>query len=618
MFKKILLCVGILVAGLCLVTLFGGVQLQSILVLLRSDVQLVNSFYQKVTSMQSQLTNLSQQVTESMNAKTSSEIEVSMKSVDQGVIQIQNLLNDLQDQKYNKIHLVLVKEQSLLERLKSAQLHLNDFHKSVQALFEMTAKKADNQQALDKKNKELSKEFRKNMDLRKLDAEAFDKLSRAVAVVWFENSVRDINFVGRNNFEKAYADFTEKKLSSTQKQGLDDLKKIFQETYELTLSVHSSSSDYDLFKERTTEFISEVKEVVDRTDLLFHQKQEEIISIAEQMQKTVLIISVLTIIVSLIFSLKIARRLTKDILNLVMKIDKANAESVHTVDVLADSTQVLQKQAESQAQSTQSITSSISEIKSTVEINANNVQASKTESEGCSHIVSASMERVEEMNRSLQQIQFDVQNLFEKVKSGNSELKQMVSAVTEVMAKTTVINDIAFQTKLLSFNASVEAARAGEHGKGFSVVAEEIGNLAQTSGNAATEIGVALNESAQKMQATVERIDRDLESVIQTTQQKVKDSTEISSGFLGEFQKLSEKFSAVDMSLTSIATASQEQATGVTQVNTIMGTIENGTQQINQKVIELKDVATGLQNQSEELTQIIGSLREIAEGVSAS
>lgn len=120
------------------------------------------------------------------------------------------------------------------------------------------------------------------------------------------------------------------------------------------------------------------------------------------------------------------------------------------------------------------------------------------------------------------------------------------------------------------------------------------------------------------MQATVERIDRDLEVVIQTTQQKVKESTEISSGFLGEFQKLSEKFSAVDMSLTSIATASQEQATGVTQVNTIMGTIENGTQQINQKVIELKDVASGLQNQSEELTQIIGSLREIAEGVSAS
>lgn len=211
MFKKILLCVGILVAGLCLVTLFGGVQLQSILVLLRSDVQLVNSFYQKVTSMQSQLTTLSQQVTESINAQTSSEIEVSLKSVDQGVLQIQSILKDLQDAKYNNIHSALVKEQSLLDLLKTAQLHLNDFHKSVQALLEMTAKKADNQQILDKKNKELSKEFRKNMDLRKLDAEAFDKLSRAVAVIWFENSVRDINFVGRNNFEKAYADLSEKK-----------------------------------------------------------------------------------------------------------------------------------------------------------------------------------------------------------------------------------------------------------------------------------------------------------------------------------------------------------------------------------------------------------------------
>ncbi|MBC7465119.1 MAG: hypothetical protein H7256_03945 [Bdellovibrio sp.] len=48
----------------------------------------------------------------------------------------------------------------------------------------------------------------------------------------------------------------------------------------------------------------------------------------------------------------------------------------------------------------------------------------------------------------------------------------------EIGNKTKVINDIVFQTKLLSFNASVEAARAGEHGKGFAVVAEEVGKLA--------------------------------------------------------------------------------------------------------------------------------------------
>ena len=71
--------------------------------------------------------------------------------------------------------------------------------------------------------------------------------------------------------------------------------------------------------------------------------------------------------------------------------------------------------------------------------------------------------------------------------------------ISEIGNKTKVINDIVFQTKLLSFNASVEAARAGEHGKGFSVVAEEVGNLAHMSGNSAKEITQLLESSINRV-----------------------------------------------------------------------------------------------------------------------
>ncbi len=63
------------------------------------------------------------------------------------------------------------------------------------------------------------------------------------------------------------------------------------------------------------------------------------------------------------------------------------------------------------------------------------------------------------------------------------------AANEDIGDKTKVINDIVFQTKRLSFNASVEAARAGEHGKGFAVVAEEVGNLAQMSKDKVQEGG---------------------------------------------------------------------------------------------------------------------------------
>lgn len=84
------------------------------------------------------------------------------------------------------------------------------------------------------------------------------------------------------------------------------------------------------------------------------------------------------------------------------------------------------------------------------------------------------------------------------MKTSNAEVKELVGIINGISERTKVIDEIVFQTKLLSFNASVEAERAGEHGRGFAVVAQKVGNLAQMSGKAAQEISSILKQSIEK------------------------------------------------------------------------------------------------------------------------
>lgn len=286
----------------------------------------------------------------------------------------------------------------------------------------------------------------------------------------------------------------------------------------------------------------------------------------------------------------------------------------HAAQVVAPASERLSSASTEQAASLEETAASIEQMNSMVARNTENAKKSSETATASKTTAENGREVVQKMIRSMDEINSSNSAIMNQVNQSNQKISEIVQVIQEIGAKTKVINDIVFQTKLLSFNASVEAARAGEHGKGFAVVAEEVGNLAQMSGNAAKEISGLLDSSVKKVESIVEETKARVDTLIREGQEKVAQGTEVANQCGDVLSNIVTNISSVAHMASEISSASNEQAQGVKEITKAMNQLDSVTQQNTAASIEIAQTAAALSQESTLLQEAVTSLLRTVSG----
>ncbi len=256
----------------------------------------------------------------------------------------------------------------------------------------------------------------------------------------------------------------------------------------------------------------------------------------------------------------VTRSIVKPINQITDELNNAAATVAEASSQVAGSSQILAEGTSEQAAALEETSSSLEELSSMTKQNAGNAREVNTLMTETKNVVNRANESMAELTVSMHDI-------------------AMASKETQKIIKT--IDEIAFQTNLLSLNAAVEAARAGEAGAGFAVVADEVRNLAMRASEAAKNTSELIEKSVKKIQHGAELV------------QKCN----------ANFAEVSQGAEKVHKLVNEIATAATEQSQGINQISTAVSEMDSVTQ-TNAANAEESAAA------SEELNVISGQLNE--------
>lgn len=345
-----------------------------------------------------------------------------------------------------------------------------------------------------------------------------------------------------------------------------------------------------------TAYLNSAEALVEFQRQLMIESGKEAAERYAQMRQAMLLVAGAAIALSVVCAMWITRSITRP-LNRAVDVAQHIAEGDLSARIEVDSSDETGLLLASMRDMQDKLSQIISEVRSSTDNLCSAAEQVSATSQSLSQASSEQAASVEETSASIEQMSASINqnadnakitdsmasNAAREAKEGGDAVNETVQAMKKIADKIGIIDDIAYQTNLLALNAAIEAARAGEHGKGFAVVAAEVRKLAERAQVAAQEISSVAGGSVKL--------------------------AEQAGALLGNIVPAINKTSDL---VQEISAASDEQSSGVGQINMAMNQLNQITQQNASASEELAATAEEMTSQAEQLQVVMAFFRTTA------
>ncbi|MDH4468959.1 MAG: methyl-accepting chemotaxis protein [Bacteriovoracaceae bacterium] len=290
-------------------------------------------------------------------------------------------------------------------------------------------------------------------------------------------------------------------------------------------------------------------------------------------------------VISLLFLIFVNTRVSKFLIDLTSKFALVRSKNSDSENQLRMTSQKLAASGQEQAAAIQETVSALSEMSSMIAQTGQNIKLTQE----------TSLVAQEKTDEGIK-VMLRMEHTMKSIQRASDQIQSIATAIEEISAKTNLINDIVFKSQLLSFNASIEAARAGQQGRGFAVVAEEVGNLAEMSGEAALEIESLIKDCQIRVKETID-----------TIVSRIDDGAQVNQLAQSSFADIASRIKDINQQIQSIQEATQQQEIGIQQSNSAMKQMDLAAQQNSMAATKCFRMTDELKNDSNEFLSLIDS-----------